>query len=356
MPQDERPEGTIRVHFTDNTYKTLKLTYDTPVGDVIEELCKRISLGGRHADPGLHELFIIAPGNQALRERRLLREDRPLEIQVKGGSTAFKFLFRETPQAPAAAQDEASAHCEGGGAGREDAEGPGGPEAPPIPVADASGRLRTGTLERLLEDSGTWHTCTVILDEDRLWYSQGPCGEDGSVGGGMTFLPLCDCDRVLECDDKRLLQLVTKGATMMFRARNSHERNSWLLAVVKQAALIKERDILLQAERIVSCMELRRADQQLARLEEFAALPGVLAVPETRGMFLEFLSRHCGEPASDGALQGLAPEEFLARLEAADDAGGARGAAWELAEGLFARFQEDTAVQCQLCRLAAGIA
>lgn len=154
----------------------------------------------------------------------------------------------------------------------------------------AEGLLKSGMLDRLLEDN-TWHPSTVILDEDRLWYSQAPSGEKdgtGRYGGGMVFLPLRECDRVVEGDDKKLLQLLTKGGTMTLRARNSNEKTAWLLAVVKQAAFIKERDILLQAELIISGMEFRRATQQVARLEVFNKLPGVLSTREARELLLDF--------------------------------------------------------------------
>merc|ERR1740117_1225622 len=98
-----------------------------------------------------------------------------------------------------------------------------------------------------------------------------------NVGGGMAYLDLCDCDRVVECEDAKLMLLVTKSGTMILRARSAKERNTWLLAVVKQAALIKERDIIQQAERIITGMELKRSTKQLDRLDAFEKLAGTLA-------------------------------------------------------------------------------
>lgn len=374
---EERPDGTIKVHFADNTYKTLPLKYETPVSDVIELLCRRVSAsGGRHADPSQHELFIIAPGSKALRERRLLREDKPLQIQAKGGSVAFKFLFREIrSELLASSMGRAAAPAEG--AHDPSSSATAGDEASIVPVSDVAGRLRMGPLERLLEDGTSWHECTVILDEDRLWFSLGPSDQDGSVGGGMASVLLCDCDRVLECEDKRLLQLVTKEATLVFRTRSTQERNSWLLAVVKQAALIKERDILLQAERILASMECRRSTKQLSQLEAFGSLQGILAMQETRDLFSDFVrgeyaaaQQQHGERENAGTggdsgqwPAGIAPEELLACLERQDETSpGSRGeasdsTAWAFAEGqLFARFEEHPVVQSRLCRIAAGIA
>jgi len=391
MGAEEQPEGTIRVHFSDNTYKTIKLTYETQVSEVVEQLCKRLSVGGRYADPERHQLFIIAPGNQALRERRLLSDDKPLEIQVKGGSTAFKFLIREVRQ---------EVNVEQAGEGAEETsegqhvttEGKEGTESLQIPVADASNMLKTGPLDRLLED-GTWHTCTAILDIDHLWYSNEPCGEEGGRGGGMACLLLSECDRVQECDDKLSLQVLSKGVTMQFRALSGQERSNWIVAIAKQAALLKERDILLQAERIIAGVELQRSSQHAARLVAFGKLQGVLSASETREMFLDFVRRDYeavlqwqaattaveqlrrgGDEAKDSANsctnsisatasqaagswpQGLELRDLLACLEK-DGPGPRQDAAWEFAEErLLPKFQEHPVVQCQLCRIAAGIA
>lgn len=132
----------------------------------------------------------------------------------------------------------------------------------------------------------------------------------------MIFLPLCDCDKVMEGDDKRLLQLLTKNGSMTLRAKNAHERNSWLLAVVKQAALIKERDILFQAERIISGMEFRRATQQMNKLEALGKLPEVLANPNARELLFDFAhsehkwaqSANSDTPPEDGGA-GDAPNQ-----------------------------------------------
>jgi len=386
-----RPEGTIRVHFSDNTYKTLRLTYETPVSEVVEELCKRLSVGGRHADPERHQLFIIAPGSQALRERRLLRDDKPLEIQVKGGSTAFKFLIREVRQEVNA--EQAVEGSEEAVEGQHVAsEGPEGAEPLSVPVADASNTLKTGSLERLLED-GSWHACTAILDIDHLWYSHEPCGADGGRGGGMACLLLSECDRVQECDDKLSLQVLSKGVTMQFKARSGQERSNWIVAIAKQAALVKERDILMQAERIIGGVELQRSSHHAARLEAFGKLEGVLGASETREMFLDFVRRdyesveqwqaataaveqlrrggneaedstdRCDNVAESAASlgagswpQGLGLRDILACLEKGGP-GQKEGVAWEFAEAqLLPKFQEHPAVQCRLCQIAAGIA
>ncbi|CAJ1351846.1 unnamed protein product, partial [Effrenium voratum] len=92
----EIPTGVLRVYFRDNTYKSLQLTLETSVKDVIQRLCQRIMATGREVDPERHELLIIAPG--PLGERKLQPADRPLAIQEKAGCAAYKFLFREIPK------------------------------------------------------------------------------------------------------------------------------------------------------------------------------------------------------------------------------------------------------------------
>eukprot|EP00931_Biecheleriopsis_adriatica_P102980 TRINITY_DN77877_c0_g1_i1.p1 TRINITY_DN77877_c0_g1~~TRINITY_DN77877_c0_g1_i1.p1 ORF type:complete len:359 (-),score=91.42 TRINITY_DN77877_c0_g1_i1:3-1058(-) len=343
---DEKPDGLIRVHFQDNTYKTLSLKNESPVEEVVQWLCKRISATGRRADPSRHELFIIAPGNQSLRERRLLREDRPLEIQAKGGATAFKFLFREVllPEA-----------------GGEKSSLPGSDGDTPVPVAsDSRGQLRQGQLE--LQDGATWHVCTVILDECHLWYSQARSSEAAAVGGGMACLPLRSCDRALESEDKQVLKLLTKEGEMSFRARTSSERNSWLLAIVKQAAVIKEQDILAQAERAISSVESRRTGTQLKLLESFTSLEGLLSDDgEARELFLWFLKSEEKLASSMDWPEGLSSEALLAQLEssmrAEDDQADSQAAeARAFADKvLLPRFHGHPGVQSRLCRIAAGV-
>merc|ERR1712086_533246 len=135
----------------------------------------------------------------------------------------------------------------------------------------------------------TWCKSTVVLMEDRLWYSQGVGASTGAVGGGMASIALCDCEKVMEMEDKRLFKLITKAGTMIFRARSGQERSNWLLAIAKQAAFVKERGILEEAERIITSIELKRSSKQLARLDAFDTLPGVLATKETREMFIDFV-------------------------------------------------------------------
>lgn len=319
---DERLEKTIRVYFADNTYKTLPLNLDTSVNDVLEWLCRRLSAGGRHIEPSCCDLFTISLGHQSLRERRLQREDKPLQIQAKGG-TAFKFLFRETLQQPGVEQPVAPGDDGGsptteqspaadtqdrqagngtvleeealggtsnaGGTAPESTDAGAGVSSVAMgPTAE--GLLKNGMLERLLED-GSWYPCTVILDEDRLWYSQATGSEKdgvGKYGGGMVCLLLRECDGVAEAEEKKLLQLNTKGGTMTFRARSSTEKTAWLLAVVKQAAFVKERDILLQAEKIIAGTEYRRASQQVRNLDSFSNLSAALASKEVRELIQNF--------------------------------------------------------------------
>jgi len=368
---DERPEGHICVHFTDNTYKKLALKGDTTVNAIIEFLCQWLSrkTGGREADPSRHELLIIAPGNSTLRERLLLREDKPLQIQAKGGGAAYKFLFKEVH--PTSKEDRAHE----GGVGDAVPPTASGP-LPPVPAT--SGHIRTGTLERHAAETDTWHPCTVILDEDRLWYSPVPSAVNGSVGGGMESILLSECDKPHECEDKRVLQLAMKDTMTKLRARSAQERNSWLVAIVKQAALIKEQDILLQAEKIISKMELKRSQQQFARLETLGHLQGVLSMPQTRELFIHFARREYeaaqnkqsndvdgnGAAATSWWPEDVSVEALIACLQhhsAAQEVEGEHAgndiAAWTFSQGpLFEKFQEHPSSQCEIFKIAAGIA
>merc|ERR1712039_912920 len=101
-------------------------------------------------------------------------------------------------------------------------------------------------------------------------------------------------------EDKRLLQRVTKEATLIFRARSSQERHSWLLAIVRQAALIKERDIIMQAERTIASMENKRSTKQLGELDTFKQLEGVLSNHEAREIFVDFVRRDHAASLEDG--------------------------------------------------------
>lgn len=388
---EERPEGTVRVHFADNTYKTVPLKHETTVGDVTEWLCRRASAGGRLAEPARHELLLIAPGSQALRERRLAREDRPLQIQEDSGAAAFKFLFREVRgaagrlaagPAPGGGDEDTEEAAEGAeeGGGGTGAGAPGG--GAPEDAADGElgarlrrGRLRTGTLEQR-DGAELWRPCSVILAEDCLWYSPLPATGAAGVGGGMASVALRDCDSVLEGEDKRQLQLKTKGGSMSFRAKGARERDAWLLAIVSQVALVKERDILLQAEKILEQMELKKSSQQLARAEEFGTLVGILRGPQqVRQLFFEFVhSEYYTFVQGAGGLswpRGLNLESLLAYFQglaeaSPSQAGEAASSADQpskeevaraFAEGpLFARFRAHPAAQCRLCRIAAGIA
>lgn len=348
---DERPDGTVRIYFVDNTYKTLPMKNYSSVEDVIQWLCKRLVASGRPADSSNYELLIIAPGTQSLRERRLLRQDKPLQILAKGGASAFKFLFREALQLEPVSELS-----------------PGDSEMPHVP-ADMRGRLRAGCLERLLEDDLTWYSCTVILDEERLWYSQAPGGQDGRLGGGMAFLQLSECDSIQDGEDKQLLQLMMKSGRVTFRAKSSSERSNWLLAIVKQAALIKERDILLEAELIIAGLEFRRSGLQLDRLEALSSLSVFLSVGgEARHLFLEFLSSECfvlHSTSEDSTTRSSWPQHLdaVGLLEALErhiggphDSVGADSEAWHFTESiLFPKFLRQPAAQSLLCRIAAGV-
>lgn len=375
---EEKPDGTIRIHFTDNTYRTLPLKIDTLVNDVIEWLCKRLSIGGRVVDPKRHELFIITPGTQALRERCLSRDDKPLVIQVQGGSQAFKFLFREVVDSAANAndseaglqpvRDEEAAKDGDLSAGSSAAISSKGAEL--LSPAMVSGAIRTGSVERPVETSAgaAWRSCMLILTEDRLWYSEDPVSAEGSFGGGMASLTLRDCDRVVECEDKRQLCLLARGGTHTFRARNASERTSWLLAIARQYALVKERGILDEAEQAIANVEWKRAEEQARRLEAFETPSTIICVREARELLLSFARQECEGGCSwwhpnvtiDDLVACLEKRRSGCNVSSVDNPTttfhGADEATWLFVEEtLFPRFLFEHSHQAALCRMAAGL-
>merc|ERR1712008_398928 len=88
-----------------------------------------------------------------------------------------------------------------------------------------------------------------------------------------------------------MVQWQAANAAVEQLRRGGQERSNWIVAIAKQAALLKERDILLQAERIIAGVELQRSSQHAARLEAFGKLEGVLDASETREMFIDFVRR-----------------------------------------------------------------
>jgi len=171
-----------------------------------------------------------------------------------------------------------------------------------------SGQLRKGSLELLLADGDTWHACTVVLDEEHFWYSLPPSSESGSVGGGMASVALCDCDKVCAAtgDDRRQFHISSKGELLTLRAKKESEQDAWVLAVVKQAALIKEREILMQADRILSNMEFKKSSQQCECAASFLRLAGVLGGPaRARQLFLDFaVGEHAAATSAEASAAG----------------------------------------------------
>jgi len=274
----------------------------------------------------------------------------------------------------------------------EDAPGPPLRIMAPGAVADAGSRMRKGKLEQLV-GADSWHPSMVVLAEDRFWYSQAPSAQ-GSMGGGMASVRLQDCDKVLEGEDKRQLQFITKNERLTFRTKNVKDRDAWLLAIVGQTALVKEKDILLQAEQIVAKMEMKKSSQHFCNLEAFSQLSGVLDGPlEARRLFIDFVHADHAAATADGKHGAHWPEErnaeaLVAFLEANNSASSLPLGAGEAAEDavaavapvkdaavrseglsadeiaswsfidtvLFPRFREHPVVQCRLCRIAAGLA
>lgn len=446
---DARQAGvSIRVHYADNTFRTVVLQSDSSAAEVVEWV-RSPRVASERPSGGRLELCIIYPVAGGVRTQRLLPDERPLHIlAASGGGSAFKFVLRRIT---ARAMPADGVHLVPTGPIARPPRGDSAPVvvdmsgAAGVPVSDASGHLRTGELDRLLEDGRTWHTCTVVLDEDRLWFSLPPTVVSG-MGGGMASIMLQGCDSARPGDERREFLLFVGPTSMAFRAKTVADQEAWLLIIVRQAALVKEREMLLQADRIIASVELQRTTRRLSCLDTLQDLPGVLFGPRSaRQLFLDFArSEHAtaqrvvdlgaiGDtsvgrgrawgPLAQVALspamprpttktqgfwpKGLDIEEFMSflvrqvdtgvdalrdaslrprspsppgaahadpfapgsgcapRLQGEPSAEGAPGPwgaaaeaeAWAFASGaLFRRFQEHPAVQCRLCRIAAGIA
>lgn len=304
--QSVKPAGMLRVYFHDHTYKTLHLTQDSSVQEVIERLCHKIG-----ADPTTYELLIIAPVGP-LRERKLLLEDRPLRIQEKAGCTAYKFLFRQmqnSGKGKAPIMDESVDW--------------------PLPSVSEEGILERGELECLTESG--WQMCSVVLDRDNLWHSD----PEAVRGAGMVKLPLRCFKKVEAVEDEAncTLRIRSSDGESTWRARSTKHRNSWLKVLTTQLQALTEAELFFKAQNAIGDLEARRCDDDLARLETFDTVQGLLADPEARELFLWFLS------------QMAADSEDPAVAEADAD----------FAESQLARFKEHPGIQNRLCRIAAGL-
>ncbi|CEM24780.1 unnamed protein product [Vitrella brassicaformis CCMP3155] len=145
--------------------------------------------------------------------------------------------------------------------------------------------LRTGWLEKLSKDGTQWKVRHVILQPDGVWYCKDPHRSRTRV-----CIPLSDCEKVLEVpEDKRIFHLVTSSRHYFFRVKTSGDRDGWLVAIAKQAALIKEQDLLVQAERSIMEAEVRRANRQLDYLASMMELDGTLECQESRQLLLDFV-------------------------------------------------------------------
>lgn len=374
------PREKIRVYFVDNTYRTLPLKYETSAVEIVEYLCQWFSADTSNLDPTCHGLFIIAPGNLTIKERRLLHEDKPLQIQASGGESVFKFLFREIRHDGELGGSE---NCSNNWGMDNNLE----KTLESEDVASVSGKpmehiimqLKAGPLDRLLDDGTNWHKCMCILDVDRLWYSQATAEQGDAVGGGMKFLLLGECNRIDGGEDKRVVTLSSKtGLPVTLRASTVEDGSDWLYALVKQAGLIKEHNVLTQLERAIANMEVKHSTKQLELLQSLDSLSGIVANEPARELLSNFIRSEYGGRSSIVEIDGQpsSPEWWpnamtldatLSCLQPAalTECGGESPektvscgdeTAWSFVESvLLPRFQDDFAMQGRICAIAAGI-
>lgn len=83
----------------------------------------------------------------------------------------------------------------------------------------------------------------------------------------------------------------TKQRTYVLRARSTADRDSWILAVAKQAALVKERELLVQAEQVISQLALSSSQRtEQAFLAAIGSYSGTVRHSEAcRDLFLDFV-------------------------------------------------------------------
>lgn len=402
LDDDDQPDGRIRIYYVDNTFKMLPVKSDTTADNIVEWLCKRSAAAGRPADPKQHELFVIFPGVKAMREQQLLRDDRPLLIQSKGGSSACKLLFRKAIASTAQTTSEEEERDASSGVPctstaevhrtsqlleheeqSEEAVVESLDQHSPISAQTESstekptGRLKSGLLERLLPDGQSWQSCSVFLDEDRFWYSE-VSSDTASARQNCASVQLSDCDRVLEGEDQRVLRLLTRcSGPLAFRARSGQERNGWLLAVKKQTAVVKEGDILMQAEQSIAGTEFRRSSQHLASIEAFQQVQGVMRNKQSRALFLDYVhdehlrlgaasyadgpeelgTERPDDLPADEWPEGVSVEGLMACLEQRASSKGVVDSAHTafIDDVLFPSFRDQPLVQDRLCGIAAGI-
>lgn len=141
--------------------------------------------------------------------------------------------------------------------------------------------LKSGELERW--NAGGWEPCWVFLLQDQIWLArEGWDDEDG------VLLLLGDCDGVAHLANSAKLTVETREVSVTLRANSPVDAKSWVLAVLKQAAIVKEQEVLDRAERALECITMKQSATQLGRLQMYHTLPEVLQSSETRALFFDF--------------------------------------------------------------------
>uniref|UniRef100_A0A0G4HUP9 PH domain-containing protein n=1 Tax=Chromera velia CCMP2878 TaxID=1169474 RepID=A0A0G4HUP9_9ALVE len=163
--------------------------------------------------------------------------------------------------------------------------------------------LRFGVLEKLSKDRVTWKTVHGSLQSEALWYCtltpsgssmSGLFGKSAGVSAGapttFSYVSLGECSKVLESREmKRVFVLHSRSRTYTFRARSTTDRDGWLLAIAKQQALIREGQLIMDAEEEVRNAESKQTRKQLKMLLELGTFEGVMKYPDARLLLMDFL-------------------------------------------------------------------
>lgn len=189
--------------------------------------------------------------------------------------------------------------------------------------------LRRGPVEKLSRGGQSWKPRDLVLGTQHLWYAKTATAEQngttppGSLNHGKTSVAakclfLKELDRVLEGREKLGFDVVSRWRTLSFRARTVRERDAWILAIAGQTALVKENDLLLQADRVICKAEYHVATTQQNLVASFRTLDGLLRCREARELFTDFIRQEYEE----SLMQALLDDDGNRNLTGEEEEGG----------------------------------
>lgn len=148
-------------------------------------------------------------------------------------------------------------------------------------------------MEKKAKDADIWKWRSFSLMYDTLVYQRAGGGRGSDpTQRRRKCIPLSECLRVdkLDTPDRRVFLLNTKSRVVILRAKNDRERDAWVLAIAKQAALVKEIELLTQAEEILHTLEYEKSSKVEAEFVKVTtSFVGCVSFNENcRDLFLAF--------------------------------------------------------------------